>query len=354
MFNGLTMPVFTAFGWAGEETALKFAFSQLQLFAQALHSALPRELQTYFPHYGVDRAAECAYLARNQDVESDLFVTFHTRPMAFRVTVNLVKRPILVQAFKRTQDNPGQFYRIMSALDPEWQLRLQQMEYNAEDDTASHYRDEFKDSVSTLTAESAEELVARADYLNSERERWLAPFYMSRSMSSEAIAAMGSDVVKVMLKMMDELRPAMFMLSQPVGRLTSKQKSSAKSKAKKKVQAVTPTEPAKEAVDQFSYVSVLKPLHIRKGFVNMTPDEWPFFAINARTTTRDVTATFDNQVDSSCAVWRLVPSDQARLMLGGKGRRWLNDHFAKDDQLRLTVTKHADDTIEILLEPVVE
>ena len=28
-FNGLTMPVFTAFGWAGEETAIQFALSQL-------------------------------------------------------------------------------------------------------------------------------------------------------------------------------------------------------------------------------------------------------------------------------------------------------------------------------------
>lgn len=44
-FTGLTMPVFTAFGWAGEETAIKFAFTQLEAFIGALHVNLPRTVQ---------------------------------------------------------------------------------------------------------------------------------------------------------------------------------------------------------------------------------------------------------------------------------------------------------------------
>ena len=31
-FAGLTMPVFSAFGWSGEETAINFALDQLQMF----------------------------------------------------------------------------------------------------------------------------------------------------------------------------------------------------------------------------------------------------------------------------------------------------------------------------------
>jgi len=41
-FTGLPMPVFTAFGWAGEETAIKFALEQLELFIQQLHAGLSK------------------------------------------------------------------------------------------------------------------------------------------------------------------------------------------------------------------------------------------------------------------------------------------------------------------------
>ena len=39
-FTGLGMPVFTAFGWAGEETAQKYAYSQLEQFIALLHANL--------------------------------------------------------------------------------------------------------------------------------------------------------------------------------------------------------------------------------------------------------------------------------------------------------------------------
>ena len=48
-FTGLSMPVFTAFGWAGEETAIKFALSQLEAFVSELHANLSREVKEKFP-----------------------------------------------------------------------------------------------------------------------------------------------------------------------------------------------------------------------------------------------------------------------------------------------------------------
>ena len=52
-FNGLTMPVFSAFGWAGEENALKYALSQLQQFIDALYARLPNDVREEFPTYGL-------------------------------------------------------------------------------------------------------------------------------------------------------------------------------------------------------------------------------------------------------------------------------------------------------------
>jgi hypothetical protein len=359
MFNGLTMPVFTAFGWAGEEAALKFAFSQLQLFVQSLHQALPREMQTYFPNFGVDEEAQCAYLARNQAIESDLYITFHARPMAFRITVNMTDRAILLPSFKRIQEDASQFFRVVSSLDPEWSLRLQQMEYNAETDESIHYKDLYKDSVATLTLETAADLVARAEYLNSERDRWLAPFYMMRSMPSEFVSSMGSDVVREITKELDSVRPALFVLSKPTARATARPKKKKATPVAATVEKVVvdgdSAEDEADAVvlEQISYVATLKPLHLRKGFINMTPAEWPFFTINARTTTREVTIVFDNQHDKDGTVWRLSPNDQARLVLGNKSSRWLRDYFEAEDKIKLVSVKQLDGSIEVGLEPIV-
>jgi hypothetical protein len=354
VFSGLTMPVFTAFGWAGEETAMKFAFSQLQLFVQALHRDLPREMQAYFPHMGVDTEAQCAYLARNQDIESDLYITFHTRPVAFRIDVNLTSRAALIPAFKRLQEDTAQFHRALTALDPEWTVRLQQMEYDAETDQSSHYKDVFKGSIPELSMDNTADIVMRADYLNGEKDRWLAPLYLSRSIASEFIASMGAAVIGEMVKEIDSLRPVMFALSKPTGRILPKPvKKPRPVKVSEAASVAAADESVTETVkDRFSYTATLKTLHLRKGFINMTPAEWPFFAINARTTTRQVTVFFDNQSDAESNVWRLSPTDQARLMLGRKGQRWLRDHFASDDKLTLVVTKHMDNSVEIALEPI--
>ena len=42
-FTGLSMPVFTAFGWAGEENAINYALDQLEQFVHLLHNNLSRQ-----------------------------------------------------------------------------------------------------------------------------------------------------------------------------------------------------------------------------------------------------------------------------------------------------------------------
>ena len=47
------MPVFSAFGWAGEENALKYALSQLQLFIESLYLRLPADARDDLPAFGL-------------------------------------------------------------------------------------------------------------------------------------------------------------------------------------------------------------------------------------------------------------------------------------------------------------
>ena len=73
-FNGLMMPVFTAFGWAGEETAVNFALSQMELFIEGIYYSLPRVTQDQFVVHGIDRASQSAYLSTTPDPEAGLIV----------------------------------------------------------------------------------------------------------------------------------------------------------------------------------------------------------------------------------------------------------------------------------------
>jgi hypothetical protein len=103
---------------------------------------------------------------------------------------------------------------------------------------------------------------------------------------------------------------------------------------------------------QFVYETELKPLHIRRGFINLTAAHWDFFAESARATTREVTVFFEDRVDRDSAVWRLASNDMARLVLGDAARNWLEETFAPDECIQLVATKRDDDTIEIVLGPV--
>ena len=102
---------------------------------------------------------------------------------------------------------------------------------------------------------------------------------------------------------------------------------------------------------KFTYVSELKPLHIRRGFINLTENHWPFFSLNARTETRPVIVKYDDKTDKDCAVWRLVPNDQARLMLSTPVHMWLEETFDAEDRIMVAAVKKEENQIHITLSP---
>ena len=67
--------------------------------------------------------------------------------------MNLTDRAVLLSGFQRLAQDTAQFYRGLIRLDPEWSVRFQQMEYDAENQTATHYKDVFKGPVGELTQE---------------------------------------------------------------------------------------------------------------------------------------------------------------------------------------------------------
>jgi hypothetical protein len=351
-FAGLPMPVFTAFGWAGEETATNFALSQLELFIQALHSALPRELQTLFPHYGLDRQAQSVYLAASDPADSGLFIAFHARPSSLEIMLSLTNKKALAKGLKTAEGDATNWHRQLKLLGDEWNLRLQQMEYDEENDTAVHYQDIFKDSIANLDIETAVATIAKANFLNSEPQ-WVTPTYISCRFDAEKIAAMGTAVIKVINEQLREMLPLIRLLAGQSLRTPGKAKAKAKAVAgeKKDVAPIIPPPPI-EAIDEFTYLAELKPLHLRRGFINLTPDHWPFFAISARTETRPVTIYYDGRYDNKSAVWRLVPDDQARIVLSPAVREWLEDHFDAEDKIQVTAHKLDEKDIQISLQIV--
>ena len=351
-FLGLPMPVFTAFGWAGEEQALAYALDQLEQFIQNLHSTMSRELQTLFPHRGLNRETQGAYLARSLETENDLYATFHARTTALRMAIHLHDRMALSKAVEAIQADHATWYAGLRALDDGWELRLQQMEYNPETDEAVNYKDLFKDRVSELAESDSAEFMNRMAYLNSE-DKWLGTIELSKRMNSEFVAAMGTGVVGEVAKELEGMMPVLRLL---VGGIKAagkgKKTTGRKAPAKPKSAPTAASEIIEEDLDSFTYVATLKALHLRKGFINLTEAHWPFFSINSRTVTREVTLKYDGNVDKKSAVWRLKTSDKARLVVGDRAANWMEDNFSVDDQVQVTATKLADKSIEIELNAV--
>ena len=82
----------------------------------------------------------------------------------------------------------------------------------------------------------------------------------------------------------------------------------------------------------------------------MTPEYWPFFAINARTESRHVTVISESLRDEDSSVWRLQPNNMARLVLSPRAQRWLEENFVAGDSIQLTATKNSADEIQIVLD----
>lgn len=350
-FNGLSMPVFTAFGWAGEETALNFALSQLEQFIRELHLSLPRSVQQELPVFGLSQESQGVYLATGDEVESDAHIAFYARPMSLELQLAVTNKEVLRKGLALAEKDPVNTHHLLTKMGPEWSLRIQQMLIEEQSGVVSHYQDLFKDSVSQLSQEAATELFNKATYLNSQ-EKWVTPVYFGARFNSEQVAAMGTAVVKVMSEQIQALMPILYILSGRDSRKSSKRtkKSRPRGAVQPKVAAVPELDSM--AQDSFVYVAELKPLHIRRGFINMTPQHWDFFALSARMDTRQVSVYYEGVYDKKSAVWRLQPSNITRLVLGPAAHDWLEENFDSEERIQLKAIKLDNDEIQISLSSV--
>lgn len=360
-FTGLSMPVFTAFGWEGEENALKYALSQLELFIESLYGRLPAPVRAEFPTFGLSGEGQNVYLATGSGYDDEAFIAFNARPMSFEILLGVTDKTALSKGLAAINKDVAAAHHALTQLDSAWTLRVQQMQVD-ENGARAHHQDLYKDSVANLSEDMAADVFGRAAYLN-EEDGWVTPIYLSMRVPSDRVAAMGTTILSVSTDLVISLVPALNTL---LGRKPKKKPAKTKAPAKAKSAApieVGPTVISEgeerssaatlvDSADSFTYVAELKPLHIRRGFVNLTPGHWPFFALNARAQTRDVTVVFGGRQDRHCSIWRLQPDDQARLVLGPQVHDWVEENFASSDQIQVTARKLENNEIRITLEPV--
>lgn len=346
-FMGLPMPVFTAFGWAGEETAIQYALSQLELFIHELHKALPRTVREKLPVAGLNRESQTVYLAETEEDDAGAYIAFIARPLSLEIQLAIRDKKALGKGLSLAEKQPAICHRLITELGPEWSLRVQQMQIDDEVAEPTHYQDLFKDSITAFDEETAVALFSKAVYLNNEAQ-WVTPFYLSRRFPSEQIAVMNTAVISVILEHINALMPVFDFLT---GQVKRKLKPKSKSKPTAVVEEVQVIESpiVIEPGEGFVYVATLKPLHIRRGFINLTSEHWPFFAINSRTETRPVTIYYNGIYDKDSTVWRLVPNDQARIVLSTAVHNWLEDNFDDRDKIQVITRKLDEEEIQISL-----
>lgn len=356
-FNGLGMPVFMAFGWAGEEAAQTYALTQLELFAAALQANLPKLLRTELPFSGLSQETQGSYVSADENVEENIYIAFYARPKSLEIILGLSNKALLMKGLKRIEKDPVAFHRLLRNLGPDWNLQIQQIHINEDTSEHSPYQDVYKDSISALDEETAVELINKTIYLNGEA-KWVTPIFISQRLPSEQAANMGKAIIPVMTERLDLLTPLVFLLT---GRSSRKAESSLKIKqpaktkrTTKKAQSPLPKKTADTSTaprtQEFTFDTELKPLHLRKGFINMTPHHWPFFQLTARTETRPITLLGEGIRDTKSSVWRLQPNNLARLMLSPQAHSWLEDNFVAGDVVQLTATKIGEKEIQIMVE----
>jgi hypothetical protein len=353
-FTGLGMPVFTAFGWAGEETAQNYAYSKLEQFIILLHSAMPEDLQEELAYRGLSTVDHSVYLSAAEDVEEDIHIAFNARPLSLEIQLALTDKRALNRALKQITKNPQGFLNLLRQLDPNWEFRIQQVQINEETEERANYQDIYKGAITGLDEEVIVELVEKMNYLNGD-EKWVTPIYLSLRIPSDQAAAMQGSIIPVLSERINLLGPVVSVLRGSSVKKGIAAKAVGKEGEKIEAEKSVPPEVLEQAEkplskDEFTYISELMPLHISRGFVNMTPEYWPFFAINARTASRPVTVEAGNIRDEDCAVWRLQPNDLARLVLGPQAHRWLEDHFVPGDYVQIAATRISDSEIHIVLD----
>ncbi len=354
-FSGLKMPVFTAFGWAGEETAIQFALAQMELFIEELHQKAPKAIKDLMPFNGLSKPNQNVYISSEANPENGLHMVFNARTSSLELLISLFNKAQLEKTYKQILKQPVLGHRLITQLGTDWSIHVKQMQYDSDSEDATNYQDLFKDNISKFDDDTAVAIFEKAAYLNGE-EKWVAPINISRRFEAEQISAMGAQVVDVMGEHLISIAPLLTFLS---GQSAKKSKSATKTtKTRKTKTTKTATKKAvqvDESIEEgFTYGSVLKPLHLRKGFVNLTPQHWPFFSINSRTETRQVTVYYDGVYDKGCAVWRMLPDDRARLVLSPPVHNWLEDNFSPEDSVQVTATKIGLDEIQLSIKAVSE
>ena len=351
-FTGLTMPVFAAFGWAGEEQAIEFALTQLESFASQLHANLPNELRTLYPFHGLNRQGQVAYLSADEDAESNAHIFFTAKPLKFGVTIALTDKKKLDRAYKNALKDVGNFHRLIQLLGPNWELRIQQMEIM--DDAGSelsHFQDLFKDDAANVTTEQLTELIERAAYLNNDAQ-WKVPIFLTHRMESEQISIMGQGAIKHLSQFLENVLPISRLLANKMVRTgkTKEAKEAPRDEAAKQTSARDLI--LADRLEQLIYVSELKPICIRKGFIPLTAEHWPFFAQGARSTSRDVLVLFGRNQKEKAQVWRLVSNNQARIVLEQDAHHWISDTFNPQERIEVLAVKDEAGELTLTLKPV--
>ncbi len=346
-FTGLGMPVFAAFGWAGQEAAVNFALDQLELFIRTLHARLPRSIQAEFPYAGLSRANQTVYLAAKDEVESDWQLLFYARPMSLELQLALTDKRGLYKALALAEKQPAMAHRLITELGSEWSFRLQQQQIDEESGERSHYQDLYKDNVVNLDEETAVSLLSKAAYLVGE-EKWITPIFISRRFSSDQISVMGPVVLDVVTKELERLLPLIHFLNGQKATKGTKPKPKVRPKLKTPAESTSIATTTNLDPEQgFQFVTDIKPLYLRKGFINMSPEHWEFFALSARSETRSVTVYYEGIYDKECAVWRIQSSDTIRLVLSPGVHRWFEENFEQGDHVQLNVKRLDNEEIQI-------
>lgn len=349
------MPVFTAFGWAGEENALKYALAQMQAFIDLLYLRLPADVRGEFMTHGLSRENQNVYLATGESYDSDAYIAFNARPMSLEIQMGITGRNLLAKGLEAVNKDIAAAHHVFAQLDPNWALRVQQMQVDAETGERAHHLDLFKESVNNLGVEHAREIFERAAYLN-EEDKWATPVYLSLRMPSERVAAMGYTIIDIAADLVSTLMPVLQLFTGKKPKKARAARPATKASRKGEAADEAPagetaiTGSIKSMADSFNYVAELKPLHIRRGFINLTPAHWPFFATSNRTETRGVTIVFGSRQDKNSSVWRLQPDDQARIVLGPQVHEWFEENFANSETIRVSARRLDNDEIRITLD----
>jgi hypothetical protein len=351
-FQGLTMPVFTAFGWAGEDQAMKFALSQLDAFIARLHAHMSSDLRTIFPYFGIDRGGQVVYVSEKEEATEGVHIAFRASPMNFTVTLGVTDKKSLAKVFGRLNSAGDDFYKRAKLLGEGWEMRLQQMEIMDDAGTEiSHYQDVFKDEIVTLDEENAGKVIERGEYLNNEA-KWVAPLYFNHRENSEKIAFMGVGVVRHMAEFLRSVLPMARLMTGVTGKKVMPAKAPKKPRATAEKSTSAKDMVSAQQLEQFVFVSEVKELHIRKGFVNLTAEHWPFFAKTARANTREIDLKFGEGQSQRAGVWRLVSNGQARLVLEGNAAKWLGETFSSNERVQVEAIKGESGDIVVSLTPV--